>query len=146
MTQSGQPVVAYPPSPAEADGLSTAQLVSRLAEELSRLARDEFKLARMQLQRNGKRAGLGAGTLGAAGMLAAYGGACLIAAAILALAIVMPAWVAALVVGVALLVGAGIAGLVGRKALRAAVPGTVPRETMESVRADVQTLLEHARR
>jgi Putative Actinobacterial Holin-X, holin superfamily III len=146
MTQSGQPVVAYPPSPGEADGLSTAQLVSRLAEELSRLAREEFELARMQLQRSGKRAGLGAGTLGAAGMLAAYGGACLIAAAIVALAVVMPAWTAALVVGVALLVGAGIAGLVGRKALRGAIPGTVPKETMENVRADVQTLFDHARR
>ena len=61
MTGSAQPVVAYPPSPGKADGLSTAQLVSRLAEELSRLARDEFQLARMQFQRNWKRAGLGAG-------------------------------------------------------------------------------------
>jgi hypothetical protein len=46
MTGGGQPVVAYPPSAGEADGLSTTQLVSRLAEELSRLARDEFQLAR----------------------------------------------------------------------------------------------------
>jgi hypothetical protein len=146
MTGSAQPVVAYPPSPGEANGLSTGQLVSRLAEELSRLARDEFQLARMQFQRNGKRAGLGAGTIGGAGALAAYGGACLIAAAIIGLALVMPAWAAALVVGVALIVGAGIAGLVGRKTLRAAVPGSVPKETMESLRADVATLLEHARR
>jgi putative superfamily III holin-X len=146
MTRSGQPVVAYPPSPGEADGLSTAQLVSRVADELSRLARDEFTLARIQFERSGKRVGRGAGTLGGAGMLAAYGGACLVTAAILALAIVVPAWAAAVVVGVALLVGAGIAGRVGGKTLRAAVPGTVPKETMENLRADVQTLVEHARR
>jgi hypothetical protein len=146
MTGSGQPVVTYPPSSGEADGLSTAQLVSRLAEELSRLARDEFQLARMRLQRNGKRAGLGAGTMGGAGAMAAYGGGCLIAAAIVALAMVMQAWAAALVVGVALLAGAGLAGVVGRKMLRGAVPGDVPKETMESLRADVDTLLEHARR
>jgi putative superfamily III holin-X len=92
--------------------LSTTQLVSRVAEELSRLARAEFQLARMRLQRNGKRAGLGAGTMGGAGALAAYGGGCLIAAAIVALAMAMQAWAAALVVGVALLVGAALAGVV----------------------------------
>lgn len=146
MTQSGQPVVAYPPSHGEADGLSTAQLVSRLADELSRLARNEIQLARMELLRNGKRAGFGAGTVGAAGVMAFYGGACLLAAAIVALAIVMPPWAAALVVGIALLIGAGMAGLIGGKALRRAVPGSVPKETMESVRADVNTVREHARR
>lgn len=146
MTGSSQPVVAYPPSPSEADGVSTAQLVSRLAEELSRLARNEYKLARMRLQRNGKRAGLGAGMMGGAGAMAAYGGACLVAAAIIALALVMPAWAAAIVVGIVLLVGAAIAGLVGRKTLRSAAPGSVPKETLESLSADVHTLLEHARR
>jgi len=144
--RSGQPLVAYPPSSSEADGLSTAQLVSRVADELSRLAPDEFKLARMQLERNGKRAGRGAGTIGGAGLMAAYGGACLVATAIVALAIVMPAWAAAVVVGVVLLVVAGIAGRVGSKTLRAAVPVSVPKETMEKLRADVQTMVGHARR
>ena len=54
--RSCHPLVAYPPSSSEADGLSTAQLVSRVADELSRLARDEFELARMQLERKGKSA------------------------------------------------------------------------------------------
>jgi hypothetical protein len=146
MTGSGRSVVAYPPPAGETDGLSTAQLVSRVVDELSRLVRDEFTLARMQFQRNGKRAGRGAGTIGGAGAMAAYGGACLVAAAIVGLAMVIPAWAAAIVVGVVLLVAAGIAGRVGGKTLRAAVPGTVPKETMESLRADVQTLVEHARR
>ncbi|HEY3087982.1 MAG TPA: phage holin family protein [Jatrophihabitantaceae bacterium] len=92
--------------------MSTTQLVSRLTEELSRLARAEFQLARMRLQRNGKRAGLGAGTMGGAGAMAAYGCRCLVAAAIVALAMAMQAWAAALVVGVALIVGAALAGVV----------------------------------
>lgn len=145
-TPGASPVVAYPASHGEADGLSTAQLVSRLTDELSRLARDEINLARMELLRNGKRAGFGAGTLGAAGVMAFYAGACLLAAAIVALAIVLPAWAAALIVGIALLLGAGLAGLVGGKALRRAVPGNVPKETMESLRADVNTVKDHARR
>ena len=119
--RSCHPLVAYPPSSSEADGLSTAQLVSRVADELSRLARDEFELARMQLERKGKSAGRGAGMISGAGLMAAYGGACLVAAAIVALAIVMPAWAAAVVVGVVLPVVAGIAGRVRSKTLRAAV-------------------------
>ena len=70
----------------------------------------------------------------------------LVAAAIVALAIVMPAWAAAVVVGVVLLVVAGIAGRLGSKTLRAAVPVSVPKETMEKLRADVQTMVGHARR
>jgi len=114
--RSCHPLVAYPPSSSEADGLSTAQLVSRVADELSRLARDEFELAR-----KGKSAGRGAGMISGPGLMAAYGGACLVAAAIVALAIVMPAWAAAVVVGVVLPVVAGIAGRVRSKTLRAAV-------------------------
>ena len=53
--------------------------------------------------------------------MAAYGGAYLVAAAIVALATVMPAWAAAVVVGVVLPVVAGIAGRVRSKTLRAAV-------------------------
>jgi membrane protein len=84
--------------------------------------------------------------MGVAGAMAAYGGACLIAAAIIALALVMPAWAAAIVVGVVLLIGASIAGMVGRKTLVSASPGNVPKETMDNLSADVHTLLEHARR
>jgi hypothetical protein len=58
----------------------------------------------------------------------------------------MPAWAAAVVVGVVLLVVAGIAGRVGSKTLRAAVPVSAPKETMENLRADVQTMVGHARR
>jgi hypothetical protein len=139
-------VVAYPPANGEADGLSTSQLVSRLTEELSRLVRDELRLAQTEVLRKGKLVGVGVGALGGAGLLAFYGGACLLAAAIVALATVISPWAAALTVGIALLVAAGIGALVAKVALRRAIPGRLPKETVESLQADLHTVLEHTKR
>ncbi len=146
MRPTGQPVVAYSPDKSEADGLSTSELLSRLSAELSRLIRDEVQLVRLELLRKSKRAGFGVGALGSAGMMAFFGAACLLAAAIVALSMVMRPWAAALLVGVVLLLGAGTAALIGRAALRHAVPSGLPEETVENLRADVRTVLEHAKR
>ena len=48
-------------------------------------------------------------------MLAAYGFAALIATAIIALALVLPAWAAALIVTAVLFIAAAIAALAGKK-------------------------------
>ncbi|TWH69410.1 putative superfamily III holin-X [Micromonospora olivasterospora] len=68
-----------------------------------------------------------------------YGLGALVAAAILLLALVLPAWVAALVVAVVLFAVAGILALVGKKQVSQAVP-PVPTATVRSVRADVDTV------
>jgi len=74
-----------------------------------------------------------------------YGAAAILAAIILALAIVLPAWASALIVGGALLaVAAGLAGL-GRKQLKR-VPPAVPEQTRASVEADVEEIKERMRR
>jgi hypothetical protein len=49
-------------------------------------------------------------------------------------------------VGIALLVAAGIGALVAKVALRRAIPGRLPKETVESLQADLHTVLEHAKR
>ena len=46
----------------------TGELVSQLAEQVSTLVRDELTLARTELVEKGKRAGTGAGLLGATGL------------------------------------------------------------------------------
>lgn len=122
-----------------AEERSVAELVSDLADELKRLVRDELRLAVFELQRKGKRMGLGAGLLGAAGILALFGAGALIAAVILALALVLPAWLAAVVTGGGLLIAAGVAALIGRKEVERARP-PVPEEAMEGVRKDVDTV------
>jgi MFS family permease len=92
-----------------------------------------------------KRAGRGAGMFGGSGLLALYGIGCLLAAAIVGLAGVLPAWAAALIVGGVLLIVAGIAALLGKSQFGHATPA-VPEQTVQSVKADVEEIKERAHR
>ncbi len=127
--QTGQPLTER----------SVAELVRLASEQASRLVRDELRLAQVELARKGKHAGIGIGLFGAAGVLAMYGVGVLLAVAVLALALVMPAWLAALVVTVALLAVAGILVLIGRAQMKRATP-PVPAETVDSVKEDIGTV------
>lgn len=118
---------------------STAELVQRATEQVTKLVRDELALARAELTEKGKHAGIGAGLFGGGGVLALYGVGALVAAAVLLLDLVMANWLAALVVAVVLFVLAGILALVGRKQVKQAVP-PMPMAAAESVRADVDTV------
>jgi hypothetical protein len=117
----------------------TAELVSRLSEQVSTLVRDELALARIEMVDKGKKAGAGAGLLGGAGVLALYGVSALLVAAGAALALVMPAWVAALVVTVVLFAAAGVVALIGKKEIKQAVPPE-PEAAMASGRSDVEAV------
>jgi hypothetical protein len=129
---------------ARSEQASTAELVGRLSEQVSTLVRDELTLARMEMMEKGKRAGKGAGLLGAAGVIAMYGlGALLVTAGAL-LALVMPVWAAALIVTAVLFLGAGIAAIAGRQEVRQAVP-PMPEAAMASGREDVDTFMTAAR-
>src|SRR6202012_5053420 len=96
---------------------SAGELGKQLSEQGSTLVRDELRLAQLEVSRKGKEAGVGLGGLGGAGMVALYGLGCLIAAAIIAIAGVLSAWLAALIIGAALLAVAAIAALWGKNRL-----------------------------
>ena len=65
------------PHHAAAPDGSTSQLAGNLAEQVSRLIRDELKLAEYELTRKAKRFGRGAGMFGGSGLVTLYGvGAC----------------------------------------------------------------------
>ncbi len=51
-------------------GSSAAELVRELSEQVTRLVRDELRLAQLEMARKGKRAGLGIGVFSGAGLLA----------------------------------------------------------------------------
>ncbi|MBF9129070.1 phage holin family protein [Plantactinospora sp. S1510] len=123
---------------------STAELVQRATEQLSRLVRDELALARIELAEKGRHAGIGVGLFGGGGAMALCGLGVLVAAAVLALALVIPAWAAALVVAGALFLMAGVLALIGRRQVRRAVP-PMPSATADSVRADVRTVASAVR-
>jgi uncharacterized membrane protein YqjE len=129
----------------EGNGASTGELVKQLSEQVSRLVRDEMKLASVEMTGKAKTAGKGAGLFGSAGVLALYGGGALVACAIIALAGVLRPWLAALIIGVALIVCAVIAALVGRAQLKKATP-PMPSQTADSVKADVEQIKESAHR
>ena len=131
--------------PAVGPDASAGELVKNLTEQVSRLIRDELKLAEYEMTTKAKRIGRGAGMFGGSGLVALYGVGCLLAAAIIGLASVLPAWAAALIVGGALLVIAGVAALLGKSQVSKAVP-PVPEQTVESVKADVEEIKERAHR
>lgn len=117
------------------------QLVNDATEQITRLVRDEMRLAAVELQQKGKRLGVGAGLFGGAGVLAFYGGAALVTALILGLATQIVAWLAALIVGVVVSGAAGLLALVGKKQAQRAGP-LVPEESAASVKADIDTIKE----
>jgi hypothetical protein len=79
------------PTPAaDLQDRSVADLVRQVTELVPQLVRAELALAKAELAEKGKRAGLGAGLLGAGGALALYGLGALSAAAVLGLAEALP--------------------------------------------------------
>jgi uncharacterized membrane protein YqjE len=114
-------------------------LVHRLSEQLPELVRSELRLAQAELKEKGRSAGIGAGAFGAAGILALYGLACLLAAAIIGLALAVPVWLAALIVGAALLLVAGVAALLGKRSVGRATPAA-PERAIAGFKEDVATV------
>ncbi|WP_082930038.1 phage holin family protein [Mycobacterium sp. 1164966.3] len=115
---------------------SVGELMTQLAAQTSRLIHDEMRLAQKEFQESAKHAGIGAGLFSAAGLIAVFGLGTLIAAAVAALALVLPVWAAALIVAVVLLSVAAAAGLVGRKQARQASP--VLQTAVANVQEDIR--------
>jgi hypothetical protein len=124
------------PDPANA---STGELISQLTEQLSRLVRDEARLAQAEVTQKAKRLGIGAGLFGGAGLMAFFGLAVLITAAVLGLGLVLPDWLAALIVAAVLFAVAGVLALVGKKDVAHASP-PLPTQAIAGVQADVATV------
>jgi uncharacterized membrane protein YqjE len=124
---------------------SVGELVQRLSQQTATLVRDELRLAQVELQEKGKRAGIGAGMFGGAGLVALYGVGALAAAAILLIGTAVEPWVAAVIVGVALLAVGGVLALAGKKQVDRATPPK-PERAIESVQKDVEYVKESARR
>ena len=115
---------------------STAELVQRASEQITRLVRDEIALAKAELTEKGKHAGIGIGLFGGGGVLALYGVGALIATLIMVLNLWLDLWLAALIVTVVLFVVAGILALLGKKQVTQAVPPE-PSAAIASAKADV---------
>jgi hypothetical protein len=133
---TGATSVATPPAPENA---STGQLIGQLTEQIARLVRDEARLAQAEVTQKAKRLGVGAGLFGGAGLFAYFGLAVLIATAVMALALVLPGWLAGLIVAVVLFAIAGVLALVGKKDVEKGSP-PVPTQAIAGVQADIATV------
>ena len=126
------------------DERSLSELVKQLSDQTTALAHKEIELAKAEMALKGKRLGIGAGAFGTAGLFGLLALGAATAAAILALAIVLDAWLAALVVTGGYLAIAGVLALLGRSKVQAAVP-PVPEQAIESTKEDVQWTKQRAK-
>jgi len=109
-------------------------LFSDLASDMSNLVRQEVALAKLEVTQKAKYLGRNVGYLVVGGAVAYAGMLAVIAAIIMLLDRVMPAWGAALLVGVVVAV---IAWLMIGKALSALQQAELtPRETVETLKED----------
>ncbi len=131
--------VPIPPAGSSGQDATTGQLVSQLSTEVKQLIQDELRLAQLEVSGKAKKAGVGVGMFGAAGLIALYGLAALLATIVLALALVVDAWLAALIVTVVLFVIAGVAALVGKKRVVEAAP-PLPTEAVAGVKEDIDAI------
>src|SRR5919197_6100488 len=76
----------------------TSELLKQLSDQSTTLVRQEIELAKLELREKGKKAGMGAGMFGGAGLFGLYAMGALTATIILALATFLPGWLAALIV------------------------------------------------
>ncbi len=123
---------------------SIADLLRQLSEQTATLVRQELDLAKAELTVKGKRAGLGAGMFGGAGVFGLYGVGALTACVILALSTAVAAWLAALIIAVVYGAIAGGLALTGKSKVQEAVP-PVPEQAVESVKDDVESTKQRAK-
>jgi uncharacterized membrane protein YqjE len=122
--------------PKPAADASLGQLMSELSSQTSRLVRDEMRLAQKEFQESAKHAGIGAGLLSVAGLLAIFGFAAIVTAAVAALSLAPPVWTAALIVAAVLLLAAGVAGLISERQVQRASPA--PEQTVANLKKDIE--------
>jgi Putative Actinobacterial Holin-X, holin superfamily III len=128
--------MAYVPEDPDLRQQPIGELVKQLAEETSTLVRQELELARAEMTQKGKKAGLGLGELGGAGIVALYALGALTACFIAALALAMPVWLAALIVAVVYGIIAGALAFIGRRQLQST--SLTPERTQQTVKEDVE--------
>ena len=114
-------------------------LVHQLTQQVPELIRSEMRLAQAEVAQKGKRAGVGIGMFSVAGLLAFFAFGSIVATAILALSLVVDAWLAALIVALVLLAGAAVAGVVGKNKVAEAGP-PAPERAIQGLKEDIATV------
>jgi Putative Actinobacterial Holin-X, holin superfamily III len=129
--------VAAGENPSDLREQPMGELFKQLSNDLSTLVRQELKLAQAEMTEKGKKAGIGVGMFGGAGIVSLLALGTLTACLVAVLATGMDVWLAALIVTVVYGALAGVLALIGKNRVSEATP-PVPEQTVESVKEDVQ--------
>lgn len=118
----------------------TDQPMSRLLRDaltnVESILRSEFRLAKTEVTRDAREAGIAGGMLAAGGLLGLYAFGMLLSAIVELLEEVMPEWMAGLVVSLTVGAIAACLAMTGFERMRQA--DLVPREMLESLEQDIQ--------
>jgi len=101
-----------------AEDPSIGTLVQSAMADMSTLIRSEIELAKAEIGRSAKKAGVSVGLFAVAGVLLAFAGIYFFITIAELLALWMPRWVAFLIVTVFLVIVAALAGLIGLRMLK----------------------------
>ena len=121
-----------------------ADLLKQLSQETTTLVRQEIDLAKAEMAEKGKRAGMGAGMFGGAGVAGLLALIALTITLIAALDEAMDTWLAGLIVTLIWAAVAGVLALQGRSKVQQATP-PAPEQAIESTKEDVQWAKTQAR-
>ena len=118
---------------------SLFQLIGDLPTLVTDLVKGEIEQLKAEMIGKLKALGVGGGLIAGAAVILLFMVGVLLTAAILALSLVMPGWLAALLVALLLLIVAAIVGFIGYKKLMGGMP-PIPEGTIESVKKDIETI------
>ena len=119
------------------------EILRDILEDVGRMVRAEFRLARIELAGKARETGKAAGPLAAAALAGFLAAACLVTACIGALTLVMGLWLAALLMGILLALIAAGAYVSGRT--RLSEIDFAPVETVQTVKEDIQWTTERSK-
>ena len=118
---------------------SLGSLIADVPTLIVKLLKDELETIKRELTKRLASLGIGIGLFVFAALLAFFMLAVLIAAAVLGLATVFPAWLAALLTAAGLLIIIIVLVLIGVASVKKGVP-PVPKEAVESLKKDVNVV------
>ena len=115
---------------------SFAELLQDIAANVQEIIRSEFRLAKAEVREEAVKARKSVSMLGAGVFIGLYALGFLLLAAVYALQLALPAWLAALIVGATVAVIAATLIAAGRSRLKQVHP--VPEKTVHTVKENVQ--------
>lgn len=131
---------ATPPLPeAGHQRTSIFGMIANIPTLVTDLVQREIELVKTEVLSKLKALGIGAVLIAAAAVVLLAMLGVLLTAAIFALSLIMPGWLAALLVAAGLLIVALIVGLIGYRILKRGIP-PLPSESIESLRRDLRAI------